>query len=224
MSILSVAIDGPGGAGKSTIAKRIARKFGFAYVDTGAIYRTLALAVYRAGKSPEKREDVLSVLEEADIRLDYDGEGVQHMFLGNEDVSGRIREPQISSYASSLSAFPEVRSALLEMQRQLAAVRSVVMDGRDIGTVVLPNAGLKLFLTASPEVRARRRLLELEEKGIRTSYEQVLGELRERDERDTNRAAAPLRQAEDAILVDSSELDAEQVTALISELVEQRMK
>ena len=224
MSILSVAIDGPGGAGKSTLAKRVAQKFGFAYVDTGAIYRTLGLAVFRAGKSVERTDEVMSVLSKAEIRLDYDGQGTQHMFLGAEDVSDKIREPQISAYASALSAFAEVRAALLDMQREQAALRSVVMDGRDIGTVVLPNAGLKLFLTASPEVRAYRRFRELQEKGLQTTLEQVRKELCERDERDSKRAAAPLRRAEDAILIDSSEMNLDQVTDLVSVLVEQRLK
>lgn len=223
MSILSVAIDGPGGSGKSTVAKRIAQKYGFAYVDTGAIYRTLGLAILRAGQSVEQPNAVMSVLNRAEIGLDYDEHGTQRMFLGKEDVSDKIRAPQIAAYASAVSAIAEVRAALLDMQREQAALRSVVMDGRDIGTVVLPNAGLKLFLTASPAVRAYRRFLELQAKGLQITPEQVQEELRERDERDSSRAAAPLRQAEDAIRIDSSEMDLEQVIALVSTLVEQRL-
>ena len=217
----SVAIDGPAGAGKSTIAKAAAVRFGFIYVDTGAIYRTVGLAAKRAGVDMHDEAGVLALLPGLSIRFDYGADGVQRMFLNGEDVSGLIREPDISMYASAVSAIPGVRAFLLDMQRDMAAKSSVIMDGRDIGTVVLPDAGLKIFLTASPEARAKRRYRELREKGDPSTLEEVLADMLRRDEQDMNRAAAPLKQAEDAILADTSDMtlaeSIEHICALIGE-------
>ena len=207
---IRVAIDGPGGAGKSTMARALSRACGLHYVDTGAIYRTVGLAALRAGLEPSDGDGVPALLEELDVQIRYEEEE-QHMLLNGEDVTPFIRTPEISAAASAVSALPEVRAFLLQTQRDLASRGGVVMDGRDIGTVVLPEAELKVFLTASPEERARRRFLELREKGIDQPYEEVLREMNERDLRDSTRAVAPLRPAEDAVLLDSSELDPEQV-------------
>ena len=219
--LCSVAIDGPAGAGKSTIARAAAARFGFVYVDTGAIYRTVGLAASRAGVDPHDEERVLPLLPGLAIRFDYGEDGTQRMFLGEEDVSVEIRTPEISMYASAVSAIPGVRAFLLEMQRDMARKTSVVMDGRDIGTVVLPDAGLKIFLTASVEERARRRLAELAAKGDASTYEEVLADMQQRDRNDSTRAAAPLKAAEDAVLVDTSNMDLpesiDHVCALIAE-------
>jgi len=218
---IRVAIDGPGGAGKSTMAKALSRACGLHYVDTGAIYRTVGLAALRAGLEPSDGEGVPAILRELDVQVRYEGEE-QHMLLNGEDVTGMIRTPEISAAASAVSALPEVRAFLLQTQRDLAAKGGVVMDGRDIGTVVLPEAELKVFLTASPEERARRRFLELREKGIDQPYEEVLREMNERDQRDSTRAVAPLRPAEDAVMLDSSELTPEQVLERLVALVRER--
>jgi cytidylate kinase len=202
--LCSVAIDGPAGAGKSTIAKAAAARFGFIYVDTGAIYRTVGLAASRAGVDCHDAAGVEALLPGLSIRFDYGPDGSQRMFLNGEDVSTEIRRPEISLCASGVSAIPAVRAYLLEMQRSMAREHSVVMDGRDIGTVVLPDAGLKVFLTASVEARARRRYAELQEKGAPDTFEQVLEEMVVRDRNDTTRAAAPLKAAEDARLVDTT--------------------
>ena len=219
--LCAVAIDGPAGAGKSTIARAAAARFGFIYVDTGAIYRTVGLAAKRAAIDPHDAERVASLLPGLSIRLDYGEDGMQHMYLGGEDVSGLIRTPEISLCASAVSAIPAVRAFLLDMQRDMAKTTSVVMDGRDIGTVVLPDAGLKIFLTASVQERAKRRLAELREKGDPSTFEEVLADMLERDKNDSTRAAAPLRAAEDAVLVDTSDLDLpasiERVCALVKE-------
>ena len=220
MNRISVAIDGPGGAGKSTAAKALAEKFGFAYVDTGAIYRTIGLAVLRAGALPTSAEQVVPVLHASRVDLDYDNTGLQHMLLNGEDVSRDIRLPEISSYASKVSALGPVRDALLELQREQARRRSVVMDGRDIGTVVLPDATLKVFLTASPEVRAWRRWMELQRRGTPQLFDDVYREMVERDLRDSTRAAAPLVPAADAVKVDSSRLSFDEVVAVLCRLVE----
>lgn len=204
--ICSVAIDGPAGAGKSTIAKAAAAKFGFIYVDTGAIYRTVGLAAQRAGVDPKDEDLVLPLLPDLAIRFDYGEDGTQRMYLGDEDVSEKIRTPEISMYASAVSAIPGVRAFLLDMQRDMARKTSVVMDGRDIGTVVLPDAGLKIFLTASAEERARRRLAELAAKGDTSTFEEVLADMLQRDRNDSTRAAAPLKAADDAFLVDTSHM------------------
>lgn len=216
--VYSIAIDGPSGAGKSTLAKACARQFGFLYVDTGAIYRTVGLAAKRAGIAPEDAEAVLPLLPTLDIDLRHAEDG-QHMFLFNEDVNGLIRTPEISAYASKVSAIAEVRTFLMEMQRSLARKNSVIMDGRDIGTVVLPQADIKVFLTASAEARADRRLRELQEKGQNISFEEVLWDMKERDERDTQRAAAPLKAAEDAVLLDTTALSLEESIALLCKII-----
>ncbi len=220
--ICSVAIDGPAGAGKSTIAKAAAARYGFIYVDTGAIYRTVGLAAKRAGVEPRDEAGVLDLLPTLSIRFDYGEDGAQRMFLNGEDVSALIRTPEISMYASAVSAIPGVRAYLLDMQRNMAKTTSVVMDGRDIGTVVLPDAGLKIFLTASVEERAKRRLAELAAKGDPSTYEEVLADMAQRDENDTNRAAAPLRAAEDAVRVDTSALTLEESIEHICALIEER--
>lgn len=219
----SVAIDGPSGAGKSTIARAAARRFGFIYVDTGAIYRTLGLAVRRAGLGEHDEREVSELLPSVRISLRYDGEGGQRMYLGDEDVSGSIRTQEIAMYASGVSAMPAVRAKLLEMQRSLAREHSVVMDGRDIATVVLPDADLKVFLTASPEKRAERRYAELRGHGSEESYEQVLRETLRRDGQDESRAAAPLRRAEDAVVVDTSELTLEESIEAVCSLIAGRL-
>ena len=219
----AIAIDGPSGAGKSTQARRLADAFHFIYVDTGAIYRTLALACVRAGIDRHDSTAVMKRLAGSKISIAYSETGEQQMLLDGEDVSREIRQPEVSMAASEVSAIPEVRAYLLEMQRQFARENNVVMDGRDIGTVVLPDAELKIFLTASPEARARRRLIDQRQKGIEESYEKVLEDIKHRDEQDSSRAAAPLKRAEDAILVDSSDIDFEQTFALLCEIVVQRL-
>lgn len=207
MKTISIAIDGPSGAGKSTLAKSVSRALGYLYVDTGAIYRTIGYGAYAKGVNPGDGQAVAALLPELEISLTYGEDGLQHMTLNGEDVTEKIRLPEISLYASAVSAHPAVRAHLLEMQRKLAREHNVVMDGRDIGTVVLPDAAVKIFLTASPEERARRRCRELEQRGTPEAYEKVLAEMRQRDYDDSHRAAAPLRQAEDAVLLDTTELD-----------------
>ena len=218
----SVAIDGPSGAGKSTIARRVSEEFGFIYVDTGAIYRTVGLAAALRKLDPKDKAAVVAMLPEIGIRLAYGEDGLQHMYLDGEDVTSRIRTPEISLYASGVSAHPEVRAYLMEMQRSLARENDVVMDGRDIGTVVLPDAGLKIFLTASPEARARRRCSELVAKGQDVQYEDVLRDLKLRDENDSTRAAAPLKAAEDALLLDTTEMDFEESCRPVAEMIRER--
>ena len=220
--ICAVAIDGPSGAGKSTIAKSVAARFGFIYVDTGAIYRTVGLAVFRAGRDPHDPAAVAALLPDISIRFDYGPDGTQRMYLDGEDVSGLIRSPEMSMYASAVSAIPAVRAYLLEMQRATARVHSAVMDGRDIGTVVLPEAGLKIFLTASLRARAARRLAELAAKGDKSTLEEVTADMARRDENDATRAAAPMRAAEDAVIVDTSDLTLEQSIERVCALVRER--
>lgn len=219
----AVAIDGPSGAGKSTLAKLCAETLGFLYVDTGAIYRSVGLAARRAGLDPKEESTVLSLLPDLKITMQYGDDGLQRMFLNGEDVTDAIREPDISLYASAVSAFPAVRRFLLEMQRALARENDVVMDGRDIGTVVLPDADVKIFLTASPEDRARRRYEELLQRGMKTSYDEVLRDLQKRDENDRSRAAAPLRPAEDAIGVDTTGNTLEESFRLLKKIIEGRL-
>ena len=204
--MVSIAIDGPAGAGKSTLARQLARDLGYIYVDTGAMYRAVGLYALRQGKDPADAEAVKALLPSVGLRLDLI-EGEQHIYLNGEDVSGAIRTEQVSMAASAVGANPAVREFLLDLQRNMARSQNVLMDGRDIGTVVLPDAKVKIFLTASPEARARRRWLENQQKGIEGSYQEVLADVLRRDDQDTHRAAAPLRQAEDAVLVDTSELD-----------------
>ncbi|MBE6970048.1 MAG: (d)CMP kinase [Ruminococcaceae bacterium] len=221
--IWSVAVDGPSGAGKSSLSRKIAERFGLMYVDTGAIYRTVGLAVHRAGVSPDDPVAVIALLPSLIIDLRHDESGLQRMYLGGEDVTDSIRTPEISQYASKVSAIPEVRAFLMEQQRSLARRYSVIMDGRDIGTVVLPDADIKVFLTASAEDRARRRYEENLSKGVKQSFEEVLADIIERDERDSSRAAAPLRAAEDAVLLDTTgnsfEQSLEQLSCIIKERV-----
>jgi len=217
MKYKSIAIDGPAGAGKSTLARKLAKEFGFLYVDTGAIYRTVALKAHRAGVDPASAGQVEPLLSVMDIRMEYDDQGEQCMYLDGENVSKAIREHHISALASKVSAIPAVRAFLLDFQRKQARENNVIMDGRDIGTVVLPDADVKIFLTASPEARAQRRTLELQEKGQKADYEVILRDIIARDEQDANRPIAPLKQAEDAVLVDTTSLDLEQsLKALIS--------
>ncbi|MEE3394784.1 MAG: (d)CMP kinase [Candidatus Onthomonas sp.] len=222
MSLISVAIDGPAGAGKSTIARKVAQELGCLYVDTGAIYRTVGLYALRKGADPKNEGEVVPLLEELKVEMQVESDGIQHMYLNGEDVTAQIREPEISRCASAVSALPPVRAFLLDMQRELARTRSVVMDGRDIGTVVLPDATVKIFLTASPEVRAMRRWKELREKGNTDTYEEVLRDVIQRDYDDSHRAIAPLRQAEDAVLADTSELDLEESIQLLLNIVKER--
>jgi len=209
MSYRSIAIDGPAGAGKSTLAKRLAQELGFLYVDTGAIYRTVGLAARRRNVDPSDAAGVAAMLRSLSISMGYGEDGLQHMYLDGEDVTAAIRENEISAYASQVASLQAVREFLLEMQRRTAREHDVIMDGRDIGTVVLPQADLKIFLTAAPEARARRRYRELLERGQKAEYDQVLQEVIERDRRDTQRETAPLRQAEDAVLADTTDLDLE---------------
>lgn len=204
--MFAVAIDGPAGAGKSSVAKAAAKELGFVYVDTGAIYRTIALHVLRQGVDPHDAPAVEALLPHIQVELAYTPEG-QKMLLNGEDVTGLIRTPEVSMATSACSAIPAVRAYLLQLQRDLAEKNNVLMDGRDIGTVVLPEAQVKVFLTASAEARAQRRVRELEQRGTPQPYEQVLEEIRQRDYNDTHRAAAPLRQAEDAVVLDTTDLN-----------------
>ena len=219
---ISIAIDGPSGAGKSTLARRCAAAFGFLYADTGAIYRTVGLAAVRAGIDRKDEQAIIALLPTLRIEMKYDEDGEQRMYLNGEDVSDAIRMPEISIAASDVSSLPAVRQFLLEMQRSLARTQSVLMDGRDIGTVVLPDADLKVFLTASAEERARRRVLQLQEKGVTEDYEKVLKEIRYRDEQDMNREIAPLKQAEDAVLLDTTDLSYDESFAALSQLILER--
>lgn len=215
----AVAIDGPSGAGKSTLAKAAAERLGILYVDTGAIYRTIGLYVQRRGIDPKDTEAVLAALPDIRIGMAHDADGVQRMLLNGEDVSANIRLPEISMYASAVSAIQGVRDFLMEMQRSLAREHSVIMDGRDIGTVVLPDADVKIFLYADVEVRAKRRELELQQRGTPKPYEEVLREMEERDYNDTHRAAAPLWAADDAIMVDTSSMDFNASLALLLDVI-----
>lgn len=217
--MISIAIDGPSGAGKSSLARRCAEAFGFLYADTGAIYRTVGLAAIRAKIDRKDTEAISGLLPTLRIEMRYNEDGEQRMFLNGEDVSEEIRLPEVSIGASDVSALPCVRQYLMEMQRNLARTNHVIMDGRDIGTVVLPNADLKIFLTASAEARAERRVKQLKEKGIEEDFNTVLSEIRYRDEQDTNRATAPLKKADDAVLLDTTELDFDQSFAALSQLI-----
>ncbi len=223
MEFYSVAIDGPSGAGKSTFAKRIAEELGFLYVDTGAIYRTVGLYAQKNDVDPHDGPAVTALLDSIKIEMRYGDDGLQRMYLNGEDVTTDIRQHVISAYASAVSAIPQVREFLLEMQRNFARTNHVVMDGRDIGTVVLPNAKVKIYLTAEPEDRARRRYEELIQRGQDADYDTVLKDLIQRDYNDSHRAAAPLRQAEDAILLDTTGNTLEQSYELIMRTIKERL-
>lgn len=219
---ISVAIDGPSGSGKSTLARAAAKRLELIYVDTGAIYRTVALHVLRRNVPPQDAAAVSALLPEIGITLAYDGGGTQRMRLNGEDVTDLIRTQEVSMATSAVSAHPAVRAFLLDMQRDMAKKHSVIMDGRDIGTVVLPDAGVKIFLTAGSEVRARRRWLELQQRGTPKEFDQILRETRERDEQDASRAVAPLRPAEDAVTLDTTGLDLEQSLERVIEIIRER--
>lgn len=220
---ISIAIDGPAGAGKSTIARRLAKELGFYYVDTGAIYRTVAYFFDLWGVSPKDIDGITRYIDELTIGIEYDDEGVQHMIMNGMDVTGDIRTPDLSQKASLVSAHAIVRDLLLDMQREMAEKHNVIMDGRDIGTVVLPQARVKVFLTASAEARAQRRMRELEQRGTPQPFEQVLSEIQQRDYNDTHRDVAPLRQAEDAVLVDTTECDLEDSYQLLLKTIRERI-
>ena len=219
----AIAIDGPSGAGKSSLARRCASRFGFLYVDTGAIYRTVGLAAFRRGIDRRDEAAVSAMLPELEIRMAYNEQGEQRMYLNGEDVSAAIRMPEISLCASDVSALPAVRAYLLEMQRKMAREHNVIMDGRDIGTVVLPDAELKIFLTASAEARAGRRLKELAAKGVEADFASVLRDIRYRDEQDSSRAAAPLRPARDSVTVDTTEIDFAGSEELLCRLIREKL-
>ena len=221
MKAVNVAIDGPAGAGKSTIAKAASKQLGYIYIDTGALYRTVGLNAIRLGVDLKNDEAVASTLTDAlCVELKFvDGE--QRMFLGGEDVSFAIRTPEASMAASRVSAVPAVRQYLFDLQKNLAKTNNCIMDGRDIGTVVLPDADVKIFLTASPEARASRRYKELQEKGVEASYDDVLADMIKRDYDDSHRAIAPLKQADDAVLCDTSELTLEESVELVIRTIKQ---
>ena len=219
----TIAIDGPSGAGKSTLARRAAKEFGFLYVDTGAIYRTLGLAAHRRGIDCHDEAAVSAILPELDIHMAYNDSGEQCMYLDGEDVSAAIRAPEISICASDVSSLPAVRAFLLDMQRKTARESSVIMDGRDIGTVVLPDAELKIYLTASAEARAERRFKELQAKGVDTDFDAVLKDIEYRDYQDTHREIAPLRRAEDAVLLDTSSIGLEESCERLYAMIREKL-
>ena len=221
--LYSIAIDGPSGAGKSSLARRAAAALGFIYVDTGAIYRTVGLACHRAGVSCKDAAAVETVLPRLNIQMRYNDAGEQRMYLDEEDVSSRIRMPEISLCASDVSTLPAVRSYLLDMQRRMAKNNNVIMDGRDIGTVVLPDADLKIFMTASAAARAQRRLFELQSKGIRANFEDVLKDIEYRDKQDSSRAAAPMKAAEDAVILDTTNLNLEESYRLLCRTIREKL-
>ena len=218
---IAIAIDGPSGAGKSTLAKRLAGEMGYLYVDTGAMFRAVGLYALRAGKDPADAAAVEALLPAVTLTLAH-VDGAQHIYLNGEDVSEAIRQEQVGMAASAVAVHPAVRSFLLGQQRAIASTNNVLMDGRDIGTVVLPDADVKIFLTASPEARARRRMLELEQRGTPEPYEKILKEIEQRDWDDSHRATAPLRQAEDAVLLDTTELNFEESREALLKLIRER--
>ena len=213
----NIAIDGPAGAGKSTIAKLVAKEKGFIYVDTGAMYRGLAIHFLQKGIRPEETDKIIRACESADVSINYEN-GVQQIYFNDVNVTAKLREEAVGNMASISSAIPQVRAKLLELQRTLAREKDVVMDGRDIGTNVLPDANVKIYLTASVDTRAKRRYDELTEKGISCDYNEIAADIKERDKRDMNRSIAPLKQAEDAVLIDSSDMTIAEVTRAIVEL------
>ncbi len=218
----AVAIDGPSGAGKSTIAKLLAKELQFIYVDTGALYRAIGYMALRRGISLQDAAGIEALLPDLRVEIRY-MDGSQRVLVNGEDVSDKIRTPDVSMAASAVSSLPAVRRFLLDLQRDMAKTNNVIMDGRDIGTVVLPDARVKIFLTASAEVRARRRFEELKEKGVPTTYDEVLADMEKRDYDDSHRAAAPLKAAEDAILVDTSSLDLDGAVSAIKAVVEKAL-
>ncbi len=219
--MIAVAIDGPAGAGKSTIAKKVASALGFVYVDTGAIYRAVGLACIKKGIDEGDKNAVEKLLQEIDISIVFLN-GEQHILLNDEDVSESIRTENVSMAASTVSAIPQVRKFLLDLQRNFAKRDNVIMDGRDIGTVVLPNAQVKIFLTASPEIRAKRRVLQLEEKGEEADYTKVLTDIVKRDYNDSNREIAPLKPADNAVIVDTSDMTLEESVKEVSYIIKER--
>ena len=223
MKTISIAIDGPSGAGKSTLARAIAAELGYLYVDTGAIYRTIGYYTLTHGIDPKDSAAVAACLPDIRVELTYGEDGLQHMLLNDRDVTKEIRLPEVSLCASAVSAHPEVRAFMLDMQRQLARTHSVIMDGRDIGTVVLPKATVKIFLTASPEVRAKRRTNELLAKGQKADYNRILKEIQQRDYQDTHREVAPLKMARDSVKLDTSDLDIDGVIAAMKEIIAQKV-
>lgn len=220
--MFKIAIDGPSGAGKSSVAKALSKKMGIVYVDTGALYRTVGYYIRSVGANPKSAEEVTPHLKDINIEVKYEN-GTQCVYLNGENLGDKIREPEISMYASAVSAIPAVRSFLLETQKSVARANNVVMDGRDIGTVILPDAEVKIFLTASVECRAMRRVLELKEKGMDAKYDDVLAEMIERDNNDKNRDVAPAVAAEDAVILDNSELTMEQTLEKIIEIAKTRI-
>ena len=221
--MFAIAIDGPAGAGKSTIARKVAAELSIIYVDTGAMYRAIGAYAIRKGVDTKDAESVTALLPEISLELSYSEEQGQRIFLNGEDVSTEIRLPEMGMAASNVSAIPDVRAFLLEQQRSMAKRQSVIMDGRDIGTVVLPDAEVKIFLTASPEERARRRWKEFSEKGLPDTYEEILADVIRRDEQDMNRPIAPLKQADDAVLLDSTELNFAQTVEKVKEIIKERV-
>ena len=221
---IAIAIDGPAGAGKSSLSKEVAKELSFIYVDTGALYRTIGLAASRKGLKKEDKAEIISMLNDIDVKLSFNDEGTQIVLLNGEDVSSFIRTPEASMFASAVSAIPEVRAFLLDLQRNMAKSDNVIMDGRDIGTVVLPDAKIKIFLTASPEKRAMRRHKENIEKGIDSTYEEVLKDVNQRDYQDSHREIAPLKPAEDSVLVDTSDYDFEGSKKLLLKVIKERME
>ena len=210
----SVAVDGPAGAGKSTIAKLVAKEKGYSYVDTGAMYRGMAIHFLKKGIQPEDTAAIIAACADAEVTIAYEN-GIQQVYLNGENITDMLRTEEVGNMASRTSDIPEVRAKLLELQRSLAREKDVIMDGRDIGTNILPNADVKIYLTASVETRAKRRYTELTEKGIACDYDEIAKDIKERDERDMSRETAPLRKAEDAVLVDSSEMSIEEVVERI---------
>lgn len=213
----NIAIDGPAGAGKSTIAKLVAKEKGYIYVDTGAMYRGLAIHFLKKGIKPEETEKIIEACKDAEVSIGYE-DGAQQIYLNGENITSMLREEEVGNMASMSSTVPEVRAKLLDLQRNLAKEKDVVMDGRDIGTHVLPNADVKIYLTASVECRANRRFKELTEKGIACDYDEIAKDIQERDTRDMNREIAPLKKADDAVLVDSSDMTIEEVVKAITGL------
>lgn len=220
---IAVAIDGPAGAGKSSVAKAVGKQLGLLYVDTGALYRTVGLAALRKGVDPSSKAEVEALLKEISVEMDFSETSGQVVLLNGEDVTCLIRTPEVSMTASDISALPIVREYLLGLQRNIAKIKNVIMDGRDIGTVVLPDAQVKIFLTASPESRAERRYKELVEKGEKTTVKDVLRDVIKRDYNDTNRKAAPLRPAEDSVLVDTTNLDFDGSVETVAKIIRERI-